>query len=363
MSSRLHARPAHRNMEGPWTGLIGCGHGGPRLRHRRGLRGVAAGPDRRGPGGAVRHRRRDAPAGLADRLLLLATLDGARGRLRGGRPVGHAGGGFVAPRVLPEHRRRGVGAALLATLADHVVDARRARGAGDGRRPAVAGVRGALRLRRGGPPGRAGARRRRRAAAVARSSPASTCSTLDQQPELWAACFDTFGTRGAGRLRGVRAAADQRRAVEHVVGRRPDVPRPVRRGGDRLRRAGPRHRPPRARRERADRRTTRLARPRHRLPPEAPDALLGGRARRDRALHLDPGRQHLDAAPQRAPRLRHRADQHHPRETLCAAVLTPTREAVNGGRASHTARTRARVAGGRPRTGAPPRAGRERWPA
>jgi mycothiol synthase len=31
-------------------------------------------------------------------------------------------GGFVAPRVLPEHRRRGVGSALLRVLLDHLVD-------------------------------------------------------------------------------------------------------------------------------------------------------------------------------------------------------------------------------------------------
>ena len=34
----------------------------------------------------------------------------------------HITGGFVAPRVLPDHRRRGVGSALLRVLLDHLID-------------------------------------------------------------------------------------------------------------------------------------------------------------------------------------------------------------------------------------------------
>jgi mycothiol synthase len=56
-----------------------------------------------------------------DRLLILAES--------GGQVVGsgvadrsHITGGFLAPRVLPEHRRRGVGSALLRVLLDHLVD-------------------------------------------------------------------------------------------------------------------------------------------------------------------------------------------------------------------------------------------------
>jgi mycothiol synthase len=54
-----------------------------------------------------------------DRLLLLAELDG---ELAGSGLAARSdtGGGFVAPRVLPEHRRRGVGSALLERLLEHV---------------------------------------------------------------------------------------------------------------------------------------------------------------------------------------------------------------------------------------------------
>jgi GNAT superfamily N-acetyltransferase len=56
-----------------------------------------------------------------ERLLLLAES--------GGQVVGsgvadrsHITGGYLAPRVLPEHRRRGVGSALLRVLLDHLVN-------------------------------------------------------------------------------------------------------------------------------------------------------------------------------------------------------------------------------------------------
>jgi GNAT superfamily N-acetyltransferase len=56
----------------------------------------------------------------ADRLLLLAELDGAVvGSAIGGKSD-LEGSGFVAPRVLEEHRRRGVGTALLRAIAAHV---------------------------------------------------------------------------------------------------------------------------------------------------------------------------------------------------------------------------------------------------
>jgi mycothiol synthase len=56
-----------------------------------------------------------------DRLMLLAES--------GGRVIGsgfanrsRVTGGYVAPRVLPEHRRRGVGSALLRVLLEHLID-------------------------------------------------------------------------------------------------------------------------------------------------------------------------------------------------------------------------------------------------
>jgi mycothiol synthase len=54
----------------------------------------------------------------AESVLLLAFLDGA---LAGSGSAGRSdlGGAFVAPRVLPARRRRGVGSALLRALADH----------------------------------------------------------------------------------------------------------------------------------------------------------------------------------------------------------------------------------------------------
>ncbi len=54
-----------------------------------------------------------------ERLLLLAERDG---ELAGSGLAARSdtGGGFVAPRVLPEHRRHGVGTALLAPLLAHV---------------------------------------------------------------------------------------------------------------------------------------------------------------------------------------------------------------------------------------------------
>jgi mycothiol synthase len=53
------------------------------------------------------------------RLLVLARHDGTLVGSGLGDVSDAAGGGFVAPRVLEEHRRRGVGTALLRRLAEH----------------------------------------------------------------------------------------------------------------------------------------------------------------------------------------------------------------------------------------------------
>jgi len=55
----------------------------------------------------------------SDRLLLLALEDGEVVGSGLADRSDTAEAGFVAPRVLPEHRRRGVGSALLQVLADH----------------------------------------------------------------------------------------------------------------------------------------------------------------------------------------------------------------------------------------------------
>ena len=54
------------------------------------------------------------------RLLLLAELDGELAGCGIAARSHFAGRGFVAPRVLPDFRRRGIGTALLVALADHV---------------------------------------------------------------------------------------------------------------------------------------------------------------------------------------------------------------------------------------------------
>jgi mycothiol synthase len=55
----------------------------------------------------------------ASRLLLLAVLDGTVVGSGVADRAETAGGGFAAPRVRPDHRRRGVGSALLRALAEH----------------------------------------------------------------------------------------------------------------------------------------------------------------------------------------------------------------------------------------------------
>ncbi len=56
-----------------------------------------------------------------DRLMLLAE-SGSQVLGSGVADRSHITGGFVAPRVLPDHRRRGVGSALLRVLLDHLID-------------------------------------------------------------------------------------------------------------------------------------------------------------------------------------------------------------------------------------------------
>ncbi|HET6919777.1 MAG TPA: GNAT family N-acetyltransferase [Jiangellaceae bacterium] len=55
----------------------------------------------------------------SNRLLLLAVEDGAVVGSGMADKSETAGGGFAAPRVLTDYRRRGVGSALLGALAEH----------------------------------------------------------------------------------------------------------------------------------------------------------------------------------------------------------------------------------------------------
>ena len=90
---------------------------------------------------------REAPT--PTQLYLLAELDG---RVAGSGVAGRsdlAGQGFLAPRVLPEARRRGVGTALLRELAEHVQRLGFDRSRDAHRRHRLAGLRGAVRVPRG----------------------------------------------------------------------------------------------------------------------------------------------------------------------------------------------------------------------
>ena len=133
-------------------------------------------------------REQDSP----DRLLMLATIDGTVVGSGVADRSDTAGGGFVAPRVLPEHRRRGVGSALLTALADHVaalglpevrsmVDDPRSLGFAE-RFGFVEVDRQIEQVR-----------------AIGDEPPPSPLPAgvdvlaLDQHPQLWAACYDRFG--------------------------------------------------------------------------------------------------------------------------------------------------------------------------
>ena len=100
--------------------------------------------------------------------------------------------GFAIPRVLPEHRRQGVGSALLRALAEHCAGLGLpvlAAGADDEGSLAFAERFGFVEVDREIEPLRT----------VGREEPPSPVPagvdvvTLSEQPELWAACFETFG--------------------------------------------------------------------------------------------------------------------------------------------------------------------------
>jgi mycothiol synthase len=133
-------------------------------------------------------RAEDSPS----RLLMLAAMDGTVvGSGLAGRAES-AGAGFAAPRVLPEYRRQGVGSALLRALADHCTGLGLPvlRGSVDDEGSlAFADHFGFTEVDR----------QVEQVRAVGDEPPPSPLPAgvdvvlLSERPELWAACFETFG--------------------------------------------------------------------------------------------------------------------------------------------------------------------------
>ena len=212
------------------------------------------------------------------RLLVLARHEGMVVGSGLGDVSDSAGGGFVAPRVLEEHRRQGVG---RRSCGDWPSTARgwacphstpRSTTTARWRSPSV-------RVRRGGPRDRADPRSSATNSRPRRCRTGSRSSRWPERPELWERVLRGVRHRGPLRLRGVRAAGDQRRAVGDHVARRSHVPRVV--DDEVIGCAGLMldERRARARRERPDRRTSGLARPWHRRAPETAHPPLGRRPR------------------------------------------------------------------------------------
>jgi len=128
-----------------------------------------------------------------ERLLLLAVEDG--------EVVGHgiadrsdtAGAGFVAPRVLPGHRRKGVGSALLRALAEHCSGLGLptiGTGVDDEGSLAFAERFGFVEV------DREVEQVRQVGDEPAPTGPPAGVEVIEasQRPALWATCFETFGT-------------------------------------------------------------------------------------------------------------------------------------------------------------------------
>ncbi len=145
----------------------------------------------------VPHERCDTVAELrandsSSRLMLLAVADGTVVGSGMADRAESADMGFAAPRVLTEHRRRGVGSALLRALAEHCtglgLPALRAS-VDDDDSLAFAVHFGFVEVDR----------QVEQVRAVGDERPPSALPvgvdvvTLAQQPGLWAACFETFG--------------------------------------------------------------------------------------------------------------------------------------------------------------------------
>lgn len=134
-------------------------------------------------------REQDSPA----RLMLLARVDGTVVGSGLADRSDSGSGGSVAPRVLPGHRRRGIGSALLRPLATHVGDL--------GLPELRASVDDLESLRFAEHFGFVEIDRQIEQVRTLGHEPPTPAPPagvevilLDQQPDLWAACFDTFGT-------------------------------------------------------------------------------------------------------------------------------------------------------------------------
>ena len=257
------------------------------------------------------------------RVLVLARRDGVVVGTGMADKAETAGGGFAVPRVLPEHRRQGVGTALLHALADHcsTLDLPEIRSSVDDEGSLAFAQR--LRLRRGRPAGRAGACGRRRTVTTGTARGGRGRDLLAERPELWAASYEGFGKEvlaDFALFTPLDVSAEQWSAywsgdpmflalhegeVVGCAGLHLDTDQP----------------------DRAENSLTaarrRLARPRAGRVPQAPHPALGLDPRRTRGLHLDPGGQRRDAAPQPAPRLRRPRRQHHRQPPAAALDLTP----------------------------------------
>ena len=128
----------------------------------------------------------------SDRLLLLAVEDGDVVGSGIADRSDTAGAGFVAPRVLPGHRRRGVGSALLRALAEHC--------SGLGLPKVVTSVddEGSLAFaERFGfvEVDREVEQVRQVGDEPAPTGPPAGVEVIEasERPDLWAACFETFG--------------------------------------------------------------------------------------------------------------------------------------------------------------------------
>ncbi len=128
----------------------------------------------------------------SDRLLLLAVEDGDVVGSGLADRSDTAGAGFVAPRVRPEHRRRGVGSALLRALAEHC--------SGLGLPTVVSGVDDDGSLAFAERFGFVEVDREVEQVRAVGDDPAPTGLPVDvevidasRRPDLWAACFETFG--------------------------------------------------------------------------------------------------------------------------------------------------------------------------